>query len=51
MDGEGDGVGTSCIGDKHLFGTSNNIVGGWSRLLEATFVVDFWVFMGSSTDT
>lgn len=41
MEGDGEGVGTSCIGDKHLFGTSKSIVGGWRRLLDGIFVDDF----------
>lgn len=51
IDGDGDGVGTSWIGDKHLLGTSRRIVGGCNKLLEAILLDDFWLFIGSSTET
>lgn len=31
--GEGEGVGISLMGDKHLLGTSSRMLGGCSKLL------------------
>lgn len=49
--GEGDGVGTSVIGDRHLLGTSIKILGGWSRLLPKDIAAFFWALRGSRTET
>lgn len=49
--GEGDGVGTSVIGDRHLLGTSNKILGGCKRLLPEDIAAFFWALRGSRTDT
>lgn len=53
--GDGIGVGSSLIGDKHLFvfefGTSSKIVGGFNELLHVLLEVDLWAFSGSKTGT
>lgn len=53
--GDGMGVGSSRIGDRHLFvfelGTSSKIVGGFNVLLFVLLVVDLWAFNGSKTGT
>lgn len=53
--GDGMGVGSSRIGDKHLFvfelGTSSKMVGGFNELALALLVVDLCAFNGSKTGT
>lgn len=53
--GDGMGVGSSRIGDKHLFvfelGTSSKIVGGFNELVLALLVFDLCAFNGSKTGT
>lgn len=53
--GDGMGVGSSRIGDKHLFvlelGTSSKIVGGFNELALVLLVVDLCAFNGSKTGT